>query len=1275
MYLGISLQKNMKILIFTIIFLLLFLEISLAGCCSKYCCWKDCDEGWKIVCCSKGAKCVKEEYVAKCKDGYVVWTYYTSSENPIFGEKWHYEENIILRGEADYSYGYVTTCELKSEFKKDREGRYLYVIICAKGWKPCENNTHATCYNPNYNEVCVNGKIKKGWKSSCSKDSECASNWCVNGKCALSPYESLQNAIKSASSGETIYLGEGTWNERVIISKPITLIGKGKDKTIIFHNAEKDSKKCECATGIGLEIKSSNVIIKNLKIYGRGSDGKKDTWWYECKCGAKPGYGVIISSGENIIFENVSIIGKGGTGYETKNRGGDGYGLFIKGGGNIYFKNCNIIGDGGDYTTDEGSTKGGGSGYGVYIIKGKNITFESNSIKAGSPLSAKGIGIYTKVSLNLTKNTIYVGATTHHDIFGIKVDNGNLWMKQNSIRIYAATCKESSKGCSWRESYNRYGIYLKKGEHILIKNSLYIEGGHGRCTPQGETKGGTAFGIWAKNVKLILLNNSISGIGGRGGVCEGYDTRFGIAGGDGYGLYLENVRGKIMYNTIQGKGGTGTGMCKSICGNGGKGYGIYLLSSPNLEISNNKIIGKGGETEEPDGGEGGYGYGIYIKNSFKRLTNNIIIAKGGKNGGSKYCNSKGGDAYGIYLENIYSKIISNLKIEVNQDFWGSLGDCCADGGKAYGIYLKNVYNSEFNDLIVKVRGGTSSCNYRDKTVKNGGDAYGIYLDGSSSNEFKGIDMYVEGGSRQGWYVPSYYSVGKAYILYFHSSSNNLFYNNKFYGRDGKAESWGSGVNIDFNPIIRIHNPSGNYFYVSPYSGINIIGTDKIGGNYWGEFSKTCQNSEEPYAFCDNPYTIAHGIQDKYPLAHVYISETGRINLTLKANDAGSGIASIKVYLDGNIYKECETSPCIIELYPSKGWHTFYVNVTDGVGNSVVTPTKAIYVKNPCCKDECSLGEIKCEGGTTIKKCDNWDLDPCTEWGEIETCEDTCSDSDGGINIAEKGTVIDNDLCSSGDTSCPSSTYTDYCIDEETIREYYCSGNDYNYKDLYIGNGYICRDGKQKEALSIVASISSFSIAANDVTSFKLIVKNLLNEKRDIRIYFPKVYNSTTDRRLEEYDSIVEEISYQGRDVKGEVLTFEPNEEKEFEVIIATPPTIREGKYKIKFAVKSTKPGETKGAYNETFVEMNVNVVLIPIEINARAYDSRGNPVANTLVKAYVCPVNVEFCDKANALFGNEGYTNSTGHFTLTINAFLELGKKYKVAVVTERGYAESIIET
>ena len=103
----------------------------------------------------------------------------------------------------------------------------------------------------------------------------------------------------------------------------------------------------------------------------------------------------------------------------------------------------------------------------------------------------------------------------------------------------------------------------------------------------------------------------------------------------------------------------------------------------------------------------------------------------------------------------------------------------------------------------------------------------------------------------------------------------------------------------------------------------------------------------------------------------------------------------------------------------------------------------------------------------------------------EDCVDTCSDSDGGKIYTTKGTVTDKNLCSSGQTSCPTNTKTDECVSSTKLREYYCSGNNYAYEDYEctnLGSGYSCLDGKCVSCKSNGEACSSTNDCCSSYTS-------------------------------------------------------------------------------------------------------------------------------------------------------------------------------------------------
>lgn len=87
-------------------------------------------------------------------------------------------------------------------------------------------------------------------------------------------YDSIQKALHDAPSTGTpwkIYIEDGTWEERLVIDKPVVLVGQSKNYTIIEANTPA-GKKDNAGNKLGtsktstVEVKSNNVTIENLTI-------------------------------------------------------------------------------------------------------------------------------------------------------------------------------------------------------------------------------------------------------------------------------------------------------------------------------------------------------------------------------------------------------------------------------------------------------------------------------------------------------------------------------------------------------------------------------------------------------------------------------------------------------------------------------------------------------------------------------------------------------------------------------------------------------------------------------------------------------------------------------------------------------------------------------------------------------------------------------------------------------------------------------------------------
>ncbi len=87
-------------------------------------------------------------------------------------------------------------------------------------------------------------------------------------------FTSIQDAIDNASDGDTIFVSNGTYYETLFVHKSITLIGTGKDKTIINYNKNNSGHidiiliTADNCTINGFEIINSIGTISQFDVMG-----------------------------------------------------------------------------------------------------------------------------------------------------------------------------------------------------------------------------------------------------------------------------------------------------------------------------------------------------------------------------------------------------------------------------------------------------------------------------------------------------------------------------------------------------------------------------------------------------------------------------------------------------------------------------------------------------------------------------------------------------------------------------------------------------------------------------------------------------------------------------------------------------------------------------------------------------------------------------------------------------------------------------------------------
>jgi nitrous oxidase accessory protein NosD len=98
------------------------------------------------------------------------------------------------------------------------------------------------------------------------------SAWAMKSVCASGcQYTSIQAAVNAASEGATITIGNGTYAENVVVNKPLTLQGSGKNTVIepaVSNPACAGGSLCGGAASNIVLVQANNVTITKMRLEG-----------------------------------------------------------------------------------------------------------------------------------------------------------------------------------------------------------------------------------------------------------------------------------------------------------------------------------------------------------------------------------------------------------------------------------------------------------------------------------------------------------------------------------------------------------------------------------------------------------------------------------------------------------------------------------------------------------------------------------------------------------------------------------------------------------------------------------------------------------------------------------------------------------------------------------------------------------------------------------------------------------------------------------------------
>lgn len=346
-------------------------------------------------------------------------------------------------------------------------------------------------------------------------------------------YSSIQAAINAAQNGDTVSVSAGTYVEQIFLSKYLTLIGAGRDSTVIQSQGGSES----------------TMFIQNVPF---APGGKTTVQGFTIQGGNAPsgqGGGITISPNADPVITDNTI--------QNNNAQGYGGAISIHGNANPLIRN-NIIrnntaynGGGAIFAYDNSSPiiygnqitgnttagwvipNGGSSGGGIYLENtpgSLSYPVVMNNVISGNSASFAGGGIMlrTGVAAVIFGNTIDSNHAPYGAGIHVETSGSSVTIESNAITNNIASASDPTSGDGGgisaydrsvvmvrdntisgnRASNNGGGIVIAEGASVTVQANTITNNGVGPVYSPGTFSQGGA--VYVANASLMAYNNVVA---------------------------------------------------------------------------------------------------------------------------------------------------------------------------------------------------------------------------------------------------------------------------------------------------------------------------------------------------------------------------------------------------------------------------------------------------------------------------------------------------------------------------------------------------------------------------------------------------------------------------------------------------------------------------------------------------------------------------------------------------------------------------------------------